>query len=105
MEPFRLGVGVSDGCFRYGDSGRGSEGLVGGLSWGLGARTPGPNDLEKLGTGGISGLYMGLSRVEALNLLPYEGVVGVGGRLVPGDRFFARWTGRNMPEPGTLVLK
>jgi hypothetical protein len=61
--------------------------------------------LEKLGTGGISGLYMGLSRVEALNLLPYEGVVGVGGRLVPGDRFFARWTGRNMPEPGTLVLK
>ena len=106
VEPFRVGVGVSEGCWRCGASGRGSEGLAGGLNWGLGARTPGPKDFEKLGIGGASGVYIGLSRVEALNLLPYEGVVGVGGSSAPaGDRFFARWTGRNMPEPETVVLK
>ena len=79
MDPFRLGVGVSEGCLRNGDSGRGREGLVVGLSCGLVARAPGPRDLEKLGMGGTSGVTAGLSRVEALNLLPYEGVVGVGG--------------------------
>ena len=108
VEPFRLGVGASEGCLRNGDSGRGSEGRAGGLNCGLGARALGPKDREKLGMEGVSGLYLGLSRVEALNLLLYEeeGVVGVGGRLESGvDRFFARWTGKKMPEPGTDVSK
>lgn len=105
-EPFRLGVGASEGCLRNGDSGRGSEGLAGGLNCGLGARAFGPRDREKLGIEGVSGLCLGRSRVEALNLLPYEGVVGVGGRLESGvNRFFARWTGRKMPEPGIDVSK
>jgi hypothetical protein len=58
----------------------------------------------------VDALKSGLSRVvalklraDALNLVPYEGVVGVGGRSAL--RFFARWAGKNMPEPGTVVAK
>ena len=45
----RPGVGCSMGLFLYGDSGRGREGLVFGLNWGLGGRAPGPTDCENLG--------------------------------------------------------
>jgi hypothetical protein len=70
MEPFLLGVGARLGCLRKGDSGRGRDGLLGGLKEGLGARAPGPTDCENLGMDGVSGLKLGLSRVERLNLLP-----------------------------------
>lgn len=131
MEPALLGVGARLGCL-YGDSGRGSEGRLSCLDCGLVVRAPGPRDWENLGIEGASGvrleapksglprneavvksdfprveaLKFGLSRVDALNLLPYEGVVGVGGRSEADiARFFARWMGRNMPEPGTEVWK
>jgi hypothetical protein len=70
MEPFLLGVGARLGCLRKGDSGRGRDGLLGGLKEGLGARAPGPTDCENLGMEGVSGLKLGLSRVERLSLLP-----------------------------------
>ena len=81
MEPLRPGVGAKLGCLRTGDSGRGSEGLPLGLKFGLGARPAGPKDCENLGMDGVvSGLKLGRSRVVALKLLLYDGVVGVGGR-------------------------
>lgn len=108
IEPFRPGVGAKFGCLRKGDSGRGSEGLPFGLKTGLGARAPGPTDCENLGIDGVSGLELGFSLVERLKVLK-DGVVGVGGKVsevkVGEDRFVARCTGRNIPEPGTEVVK
>jgi len=109
MEPFRLGVGARLGCLRNGDSGRGRDGLLCGLKTGLGARAPGPIDCENLeGMDGVSGLKLGLSRVERLSLLVYDGVVGVGGSLpleFGEPRFVARCMGRKMPELGADVVK
>jgi len=103
---FRAGVAVRLGL-RIGDSGRGRDGRPFGLNCGLGARAPGPIDWENLGTEGVSGLKWGFVVVERLNLLYDEGVVGVGGKSseVAEERFCARWTGRNMPDPGIEVLK
>jgi hypothetical protein len=100
--PFRAGVAVKFGARRNGDSARGIDGRR--------ARTPGPTDCENLGSEGVSGLKCGFAVVERLKLvLPYEedGVVGVGGKSseVADERFCARCTGRNIPEPGTDVLK
>jgi hypothetical protein len=105
--PFRAGVAVRFGGLRTGDSGRGSDGRPFGLNCGLGARAPGPTDCENLGRDGVSGLKYGLVVVERLKLLPYDGVVGVGGKSseVADERFCARCTGRKMPEPGIEVLK
>lgn len=108
IDPFLFGVGARLGCFRKGDSGRGSDGLLCGLNTGLGARAPGPTDCENLGMEGVSGLKLGLSRVDRLSLPPYDGVVGVGGSLpveVGELRFDARCTGKKMPAPGTDVVK
>jgi hypothetical protein len=62
-----------------------------------------------LGSDGVSGLKCGFVVVERLKLLPYveDGVVGVGGKSseVADERFWARCTGKNMPEPGIEVLK
>jgi hypothetical protein len=108
MGPVLPGVGARFGCFRNGDSGRGSEGLPFGLKTGLGALAPGPTDCENFGMEGVSGLKFGLSVVERLKLLK-EGVVGVGGKVsevkVGDARLIARCIGRKMPEPGTEVVK
>lgn len=105
---FRPGVGAKLGCFRNGDSGRGNDGLPFGLNRGLGARAPGPIDCEKFGRAGGSGLKLGFSVVEMLKL-ENDGVVGVGGKVsevrVGEERFVARCIGRNMPDPGTEVVK
>lgn len=103
--PFRAGVAVRFGL-RRGDSGRGREGRPFGLNCGLGARAPGPTDCENLGSDGVSGLKWGFVVVDRLKLL-YDGVVGVGGKSsdVAEERFCARCTGRNMPDPETEVLK
>lgn len=105
--PLLAGVAVKVGCFRIGDSGRGSDGRPFGLNWGLGARAPGPTDWENLGIEGVS-LKCGFSLVERLKLLN-EGVVGEGGKLseviVGDDRFIALCIGKKMPEPGTEVVK
>lgn len=63
-------------------------------------------DWENLGIEGVSGLKLGFSVVERLKLL-YAGVVGVRGKSEESaeERFEARWMGRNIPEPGTEVLK
>jgi len=105
--PLRAGVAVRFGALRIGDSGRGRDGQLFGLNCGLGARAPGPTDCENLGSEGVSGLKCGFVVVERLKLLPYDGVVGVGGKSseVAEDRFCARCTGRNMPEPGIEVRK
>lgn len=105
----RAGVGTRLGCFLKGDSGRGKDGLPFGLNTGLGARAPGPTDCENLGIEGVvSGLKLGFSVVERLKLLK-DGVVGVGGKVsdvrVGEARFVARCIGRNIPEPGTEVVK
>jgi hypothetical protein len=105
--PPRTGVAFAVGGLRNGDSGRGRDGRPLDLNWGLGARAPGPTDCENLGSEGVSGLKCGLFVVERLKLLYEDGVVGVGGKSseVADERFWARWTGRKMPEPGTEVLK
>jgi len=104
--PLRAGVAVSVGGLRSGDSGRGRDGRPFGLNCGLGARAPGPTDCENLGREGVSGLKWGLVVVDMLKLV-YDGVVGVGGKSsdVAEERFWARCTGRKMPEPGTVVVK
>lgn len=62
------------GCFRKGDSGRGSDGRLG-LKVGLGGLAAGPTDCENLG------LRPGVVMSTPFTLLPfsvlYEGVVGV----------------------------
>lgn len=108
--PLRAGVAVKAGGRRSGDSGRGRDGRpFCCLNCGLGARAPGPTDWENLGSDGVSGLKCGFVVVERLKLLPYveDGVVGVGGKSseVADERFWARCTGKNMPEPGIEVLK
>lgn len=106
--PLRTAVAVKFGGLRIGDSGRGRDGRPFGLNCGLGARAPGPTDCENLGRDGVSGLKCGLLVVERLKLFRYDdGVVGVGGKSseVADDRFCARCTGRNMPEPGIEALK
>ena len=104
--PLRPGVGGArfEGL-RIGDSGRPSDGLLGGWA-------PGPSDWENLDldTDGVWGAKLGFSVVDRLKLvlpLAYEGVVGEGGKSsdVPEDRLRARCTGRKMPEPGTEVVK
>ena len=105
--PLRAGVAVRFGGLRNGDSGRGRDGRPFALECGLGARAPGPTDWENLGSDGVSGLKCGLLVVERLKLLYDDGVVGVGGKSseVADERFWARCTGRKIPEPGSDVLK
>jgi hypothetical protein len=98
----RPGVGTRVGCFLNGDSGLGKDGRCLGLKTGLEGRAPGPTDCENLGSvfGGEGSL-----RLKSWK----EGVVGVGGTVsaerVSDDRFVARCIGRNMPDPGTDVVK
>lgn len=101
-----MAVGARFGCLLSGDSGLGREGRFG-LNNGLGGLAPGPIDCENLaGRAGVGGVK------AFLVLLPLsvlcEGVCGVpGNESVPaeGERLAARWTGKKMPDPGTVVLK
>lgn len=69
-EPDREGVGIRPGVFRIGDSGRGIDGRVLPLDWGLNGRAaPGPTDCANRGIDGLSWAKFGFSVVDRLKLL------------------------------------
>lgn len=103
---FELDPGARLDCFLSGDSGLGRDGRLG-LNIGLAGLAPGPTDCENLaGKAGVGGVN------PFLVLLPFivlcdgvEGVPGYESVAAEGERLSARWTGKKIPAPGTMVLK
>jgi hypothetical protein len=104
--PFEFDDGARLDCFLSGDSGLGSDGLLG-LNIGLAGLAPGPTDCENLaGRAGVGGVNPFLVLLPFIVL--YDGVEGVPGyeSVAPeGERLSARWTGKKMPAPAMVVLK